>query len=115
MKVELLSRLLMMSKKVLLFLMCCAMFTASCSEKKKELTPGERMEAEYKYDKLPDSEKSKIKFLKYEHDFGKVVIAGVSCFWKIDYYDHTMTYGSEDPANPDITTRVLTIMQASEY
>ena len=52
--------------------MCCAIFTASCSEKKKELTPGERMEAEYKYDKLPDSEKSKIKFLKYEHDFGKV-------------------------------------------
>lgn len=62
----------MMSKKVLFFLMCCAIFTASCSEKKKELTPGERMEAEYKYDKLPDSEKSKIKFLKYEHDFGKV-------------------------------------------
>lgn len=61
-----------MSKKVLFFLMCCAIFTASCSEKKKELTPGERMEAEYKYDKLPDSEKSKIKFLKYEHDFGKV-------------------------------------------
>lgn len=61
-----------MSKKVLLFLMCCAMFTASCSEKKKELTPGERMEAEYKYDKLPDSEKSKIQFSKYEHDFGKV-------------------------------------------
>lgn len=30
------------------------------------------MEAEYKYDKLPDSKKSKIKFLKYEHDFGKV-------------------------------------------
>lgn len=30
------------------------------------------MEAEYKYDKLPDSEKSKIKFLKYEHDFSKV-------------------------------------------
>lgn len=52
--------------------MCCAMFTASCSEKKKELTPGERMEAEYKYDKLPDSEKSKIQFSKYEHDFGKV-------------------------------------------
>ena len=62
----------MMSKKVLFFLMCCAIFTASCSEKKKELTPGERMEAEYKYDKLPDSKKSKIKFLKYEHDFGKV-------------------------------------------
>lgn len=62
----------MMSKNVQFFLMCCAIFTASCSEKKKELTPGERMEAEYKYDKLPDSKKSKIKFLKYEHDFGKI-------------------------------------------
>lgn len=50
-----------------------------------------------------------------EHDFGKVVVNGVSCFWKISYYDHTLTYGSEDPANPDITTRVLTIMLASEY
>ena len=50
-----------------------------------------------------------------EHDFGKVVVNGVSCFWKISYYDNRLEYGSEDPANPDITTRVLTIMLTSEY
>jgi len=50
-----------------------------------------------------------------EHDFGKVVIGGQDFFWKIDYYDHTLNFGSENPANPSITTRVLTIMLASEY
>ena len=50
-----------------------------------------------------------------EHDFGKVVVDGQSFFWKIDYYDHTLTFGSEDPANPAVTTRVLTMMLASEY
>lgn len=50
-----------------------------------------------------------------EHDFGKVVIDGQKFFWKIDYYNNTMDGGSEDPANPDVTTRVLTIMLASEY
>ena len=50
-----------------------------------------------------------------EHDFGKVVVNGTACFWKISYYDNRMEYGSEDPANPDITTRVLTIMLTSEY
>ena len=50
-----------------------------------------------------------------EHDFGKVVIDGQKFFWKIDYYNNTMDAGSEDPANPDVTTRVLTIMLASEY
>ncbi len=50
-----------------------------------------------------------------EHDFGKVVIDGVSFFWKIDYYDHTLRFGSDNPADPAVTTRVLTIMLASEY
>lgn len=50
-----------------------------------------------------------------EHDFGKLVIGGQDFFWKIDYYDHTLNSGSENPADPGITTRVLTIMLAREY
>jgi hypothetical protein len=50
-----------------------------------------------------------------EHDFGKVEIDNHEFFWKIDYYDARMEYGSEDPANPDVTTRVLTMMLTSEY
>lgn len=36
-------------------------------------------------------------------------------FWKIDAYDRALRFGSEDPANPAVTRRVLTVMLASEY
>jgi hypothetical protein len=50
-----------------------------------------------------------------EHDFGRVVVHGIRVFWKIDYYDHTLTQHSADAADPTQTTRVLTIMLAEEY
>jgi hypothetical protein len=50
-----------------------------------------------------------------EHDFGAVDEGGVRCFWKIDYYDRTTEFGSPDPTDPTITTRVLIIMRADEY
>jgi hypothetical protein len=50
-----------------------------------------------------------------EHDFGSFEVDGHKLFWKIDTYDAAMEFGSEDPADPLKTTRVLTIMLASEY
>jgi hypothetical protein len=50
-----------------------------------------------------------------EHDFGSFDVAGVTYFFKVDYYSPDMEGGSEDPADPEKTTRVLTIMRADEY
>jgi hypothetical protein len=50
-----------------------------------------------------------------EHDFGSFEVVGQKLFWKIDYYDAAMEFGSEDPADPMKTTRVLTMMLASEH
>ena len=51
-----------------------------------------------------------------EHDFGSIdhALAG-RVFWKIDYYDLDYAMGSEDPADPSKTRRVLTVMLAEEY
>jgi len=55
-----------------------------------------------------------------EHDFGAFDFKGERIFWKIDYYDRASfgtghDYGSENPADPATTLRVLTIMLAEEY
>jgi hypothetical protein len=50
-----------------------------------------------------------------EHDFGSFEIDGIRCFWKIDYYNKDIRYGSPDPTDPLVTCRVLTIMLADEY
>jgi hypothetical protein len=55
-----------------------------------------------------------------EHDFGSFDQDGNRIFWKIDYYDRSSfgtgrDMGSEDPSDPAMTLRVLTIMLAAEY
>lgn len=50
-----------------------------------------------------------------EHDFGSFEHNGNLVFWKIDYYDQDVKYGSDDPADIEKTVRVLTIMLSKEY
>jgi hypothetical protein len=50
-----------------------------------------------------------------EHDFVDIEHAGETYFGKLDYYAPDMDGGSEDPADPTKTVRVLTIMRADEY
>jgi hypothetical protein len=50
-----------------------------------------------------------------EHDCASLEVQGRRVMWKIDYYDPELTRHSDDPANPAITTRVLTIMLSNEY
>ena len=50
-----------------------------------------------------------------EHDFGAFDHGGRKFFWKIDYHDPSLSFGSEDPTDPGKTTRVLTLMLAEEY
>jgi hypothetical protein len=50
-----------------------------------------------------------------EHDFGSVVVAGETIFFKIDYYDLSLSAHSPNPADPAVTQRVMTIMLAEEY
>jgi len=50
-----------------------------------------------------------------ERDFARIEHRGINYFFKIDYYDTSMEYASENPADETITTRVLTIMRADEY
>ena len=50
-----------------------------------------------------------------EHDFGSFEADGHAIFFKIDYYDPTLTVHSPDPSDPAVTKRVITIMLAKEY
>jgi hypothetical protein len=59
----------------------------------------------------------------HEHDFGAFKYKhaqhergdGPLIYFKLDYYDRALQFGSPDPAVPELTTRVLTIMLAEEY
>ena len=49
------------------------------------------------------------------HEFGEVVVSGTRVWFKIDAYDQNLEYGSPDPADPDVTTRVVTVLLPNEY
>ena len=50
-----------------------------------------------------------------ERDFGSFELGDDKFFWKLDYYDRNLEFGSDDPADPSKTTRVLTLMLAAEH
>ena len=52
----------------------------------------------------------------YGHrDLGSFEFEGTACLWKIDFYNVDLSAGSEDPADPFKTVRVLTILRADEW
>ena len=51
----------------------------------------------------------------FEHDFAALTVEGARVMFKIDYYDRELTYGSEDPADPQVTRRVMTVLLAEEW
>lgn len=50
-----------------------------------------------------------------ERDIAWFDVDGHRVMMKIDYYDLTLEWGSEDPANPAVTRRVITLMLPADY
>jgi len=50
-----------------------------------------------------------------EHDFGTILVEEHVLLWKIDYFDIDRIGHSLDPSDPTVTSRVLTLMLATEY
>lgn len=50
-----------------------------------------------------------------EHDFGSLTVDDEQLFFKIDYYDPSLSRHSSNPGDAAATKRVLTIMLADEY
>lgn len=50
-----------------------------------------------------------------ERDLGYVQVDGHKIMFKVDYYAPDLQWGSEDPADPEQTIRVITVMLPSDY
>lgn len=52
-----------------------------------------------------------------ERDFGDLSLCGADLLWTINYFSQgsEFRFGSDDPADPDVTQRVLTVMLASDW
>ena len=51
----------------------------------------------------------------FEHDFWSFHFKDYKIYWKIDYFNKDYSFGSEDPSDIVITSRLLTIMLNDEY
>lgn len=51
----------------------------------------------------------------HEHDMGKIEFNGELYYFKIDYYDNQLHFGSAFPEDESVTRRVITVMEVSEY
>jgi hypothetical protein len=77
------------------------------------LDPGDQLIATLKIRNYNDFTKDNDPY--GEHDYGSFKLNGETICWKIDYYDLNYQYGSENPANPTQTRRVLTAMLSWEW
>ena len=50
-----------------------------------------------------------------ERDLGIMDVRGTVVWVKIDCFDRNLEFGSDDPADPSVTTRVLTVMLPSDW
>jgi hypothetical protein len=50
-----------------------------------------------------------------EHDAGVFEVDGHTLMFKIDYYDKNLQYHSLNPADLEVTERVITLMLVEEY
>lgn len=51
----------------------------------------------------------------HEHDCARLTVDGRQILWKIDYFDRSLNYHSSDPADPEVTRRIMTVMLAHEW
>ena len=50
-----------------------------------------------------------------ERDMGHFVVFDTDLYFKIDYFDQDLEFGSDDPADASITHRILTIMTKADF
>lgn len=50
-----------------------------------------------------------------EHAAGQLTVDGCGIFFQVEYYDMHYRDASKDPADPEVTRRVMTIGLAEEY
>ncbi len=50
-----------------------------------------------------------------EHDMGEMQVGSRTITWEINYYNKELDDVSENPTNPDQTTRFMTLLLSTEY